>query len=227
MSSILITGVTGNLGSAVATRFLKDNYEVFGIARKNDRLRFSGSSFHFIAADLGDEDAGRQAVETAIKAAGHLDVAVLTAGGFAAGDIHRMNRQQLREMMQLNVETTLNAARPIFSHMMEQGSGRLFLTGARTGLHMSQAKTAVAYGLSKSLIFHLAEILNAEAKNSNVVVSVIVPSIIDTPQNREAMPEADYSSWVTPESIAETIYYYAGAAADSIREPVIKVYNKA
>ena len=85
----------------------------------------------------------------------------------------------------------------------------------------------VAYGLAKSLIFRLAELMNAEAKGSNVVTSVVVPSTIDTPQNRSAMPDASFDTWVKPEAIAELIHFHCTDAAATLREPVIKVYNNA
>ncbi|MEO5945606.1 MAG: hypothetical protein ABIP79_02230, partial [Chitinophagaceae bacterium] len=62
------------------------------------------------------------------------------------------------------------------------------------------------YGLSKSLIFRLAELLNEEAKNTDVITCVVIPSTIDTPQNRKSMPDADFSKWVTPEKLADLIY---------------------
>jgi NAD(P)-dependent dehydrogenase (short-subunit alcohol dehydrogenase family) len=109
--------------------------------------------------------------------------------------------------------------------MMKQGSGRIFLIGSRQGLNILKGKGALAYSLSKSLLFRLAELLNAEAKGKNVVVSVIVPSTIDTPQNRESMPDADFSSWVTASQIADIIYFYSSGESSAIREPVIKVYG--
>jgi NAD(P)-dependent dehydrogenase (short-subunit alcohol dehydrogenase family) len=84
----------------------------------------------------------------------------------------------------------------------------------------------VAYGLAKSLNFRLAELMNEEAKGTNVVSSVIVPSTIDTPQNRKSMPDADFSKWVRPESIAEVIYFYCIEEAKDIRESVIKIYGR-
>ena len=77
------------------------------------------------------------------------------------------------------------------------------MIGSRPGANMKNSKGMVAYGLGKSLIFHLAELMNEEAKGTNVVTNVIVPSTIDTPQNREAMPHADFNKWVTPEAIAD------------------------
>jgi NAD(P)-dependent dehydrogenase (short-subunit alcohol dehydrogenase family) len=126
----------------------------------------------------------------------------------------------------LNFQTAYNIARPVFLQMMKQGSGRIFLIGSRQGLNILKGKGALAYSLSKSLLFRLAELLNAEAKGKNVVVSVIVPSTIDTPQNRESMPDADFSSWVTASQIADIIYFYSSGESSAIREPVIKVYGK-
>jgi NAD(P)-dependent dehydrogenase (short-subunit alcohol dehydrogenase family) len=109
--------------------------------------------------------------------------------------------------------------------MMKQGYGRIFMIGSRPGLDMKSSKGMIAYGLSKSLIFRLAELMNDEAKGKNVVSSVIVPSTIDTPQNRKAMPESDPAKWVKAEEIAEIISFYCSEKGAILREPVIKVYG--
>jgi NAD(P)-dependent dehydrogenase (short-subunit alcohol dehydrogenase family) len=111
--------------------------------------------------------------------------------------------------------------------MLLQGSGRIFLIGSKPGLSMKNSKGMVAYGLAKSLIFQLAELMNEEAKGTNVVTSVIVPSTIDTQQNRQSMPDADFSKWVKPEAIADAIYFHCSPAAASLREPIVKVYGNA
>jgi len=85
----------------------------------------------------------------------------------------------------------------------------------------------VAYGLAKSLLFRLTEMMNIEAKGKNIVASIVVPSTIDTPQNRESMPKADFNSWVSPEAIASIIYFHCTEEAAALRETVIKVYNNA
>jgi short-subunit dehydrogenase len=77
-----------------------------------------------------------------------------------------------------------------------------------------------------SLLFHLAEILNEEAKGTNVVTAVVVPSTIDTQANRNAMPNADASKWVKPEQIAQAIEFIISHAGTALREPVLKVYNE-
>jgi NAD(P)-dependent dehydrogenase (short-subunit alcohol dehydrogenase family) len=111
--------------------------------------------------------------------------------------------------------------------MMKQNSGNIFLIGSRPGLNAAAGKGMVAYGLGKSLIFRLAELMNDEAKGHNVTTSVVVPGTIDTPQNRKAMPDANFSNWVKPEAIADAIYFYCSDKASAIREPVIKLYGNA
>ena len=118
-------------------------------------------------------------------------------------------------------------ARPVFLHMLEKKEGMIFLVGSRTGIDMRNSKGMTAYGLSKSLIFRLAELMNEEAKGTNVVTAVIAPSTIDTPQNREAMPKADFTKWVKAETIADLIFLHTTSTASVLREPVIKVYGNA
>ena len=125
----------------------------------------------------------------------------------------------------LNFETAYNVARPTFLQMLKQNSGRIFIIGSKPGLDARNGKGMVAYGLAKSLIFRLAELMNDEAKGKNVVTSVIVPSTIDTPQNRKAMPDANFENWVKADAIANVIYWHCTDEALVVREPVIKVYN--
>jgi NAD(P)-dependent dehydrogenase (short-subunit alcohol dehydrogenase family) len=127
----------------------------------------------------------------------------------------------------LNFETTYNVARPVFVRMMEKGRGRIFIIGSKPGLDSKNGKGMIAYTLTKSLIFRLAELMNDEAKGKNIVTTVIVPSTIDTPQNRQSMPDAKHDTWVRPEQIADVILFYCDEASSVVREPIIKVYNNA
>ena len=141
------------------------------------------------------------------------------------GKIADTNTTDIQKQYKLNFETAYNTARPVFVQMMKQNSGRIFMIGSKPGLSAANSKGMVAYGLAKSLIFRLAGLMNDEAKGSNVVTNVIVPSTIDTTQNRESMPDAKFDNWVKPKAIADIIYFYCTDAASVIREPVIKVYN--
>lgn len=228
MKNVLVSGASGHLGQAVIQHFLQEGNQVAGIAGSNKGLPFSGDPlYHHYQADLRDETAAADVVARLISQWQRIDVAVLTAGGYTGGTLAGTSSASVHEQLQLNFDTAYNLARLLWLQMMKQGYGRLFLIGSRPGLNMAQAHGSLAYGLSKSLLFRLAEVLNHDAGTANVVTSVVVPSTIDTPPNREAMPEADFNKWVKPGAIAALIAYHSSEAADALRAPIIKVYNAA
>lgn len=226
MKTALVTGASGNLGQAVIKKFIEEGYKVVGTVIPNDPAQpdFPSAQFEKIVVDLLNEDDAHKAIDSIISTYGCVDAVVLTVGGFAMGHIRDTSTADILKQYKLNFETAYNMARPAFLQMIKQNRGRLFLIGSRPGLDASNSAGMVAYGLAKSLIFRLAELMNDEGKGHNVVASVVIPSTIDTPQNRKAMPAADFNNWVKAEEIANTIYYYCSDEAKSIREPVIKLY---
>lgn len=227
MKIAIVTGASGNLGQAVVKKFIDEGYKVIGTIIPNDPvpLNFPHDKFEKIAVDLMNEDDSANFIASVISKYGSVDAAVLTIGGFAMGSVAETRTGDIAKQYKLNFETTYNVARPIFVQMLKQNSGRIFIVGSRAGLDAKSGKGMVAYGLGKSLIFRLAELMNDEAKGTNVVTSVVVPSTIDTPQNRKSMPDADPAKWVKPYAIAEVVYFYCTDAASALREPLIKVYN--
>ena len=227
--TILITGANGNLGAATVKQFLDKDYKVIAVDHSGTHLGFAAKNdnFELKAVDAADETAVTAFVEEAIEMYGRIDGAMLLVGGFAMGDIDATDAKALRNMMAVNFETAYFFARPLFRHMMEQGYGRIAFMGARPALRPEQGKNAIAYALSKTLLFELAQILNAEAKGKNVVVSVIAPSTIDTPINRQSMPDADPNNWVKPADIAALLEFICSKEGDALREPVYKIYNNA
>jgi NAD(P)-dependent dehydrogenase (short-subunit alcohol dehydrogenase family) len=223
----IVTGAAGNLGRAVVTKFIDNQFKVIATVRKKGPAPGAPANLEEAEIDLTDEESCQKFIDQTIVENNSIDVAVLTAGGFTMGNVAVTKTSDIAKQYKLNFETAYNIARPVFTQMLKQNSGRIFLIGSRQGLDVSHAKGVTAYAFSKSLIFRLAEIMNLEAKGKNVVVSVIVPSTIDTPQNRESMPDADSGSWVSPAQIADVIYYYSAKEADILREPVLKVYNNA
>lgn len=227
MKTIIVTGASGNLGQAVVKKFLSDNYNVVGTVIPNDPapMEISDPKFEKAVIDLSNEEAAGKFIDSVILKHGSIDAAVLTVGGFAMGKVVDTKTSDILKQYKLNFETAYNTARPVFVQMMKQNAGRIFMIGSKPGSDMRHSKGMVAYGLTKSLIFRLAELMNDEAKNHNVVAGVIVPSTIDTPQNRKSMPDADFSKWVKAEAIAEVISFYCSEEASILREPVIKVYG--
>lgn len=227
MKSAIVTGASGNMGQAVISKFLAEGFHVTGTVIPNDPVALSISNAAFVTstANLMDEVAANTLIEDIVKKQGRIDAAVLTVGGFAMGDIAGTSSADILKQYKLNFETAYHVARPVFAQMMKQGYGRIFMVGSRPGLDMKNSKGMTAYGLAKSLVIRLAELMNEEAKGTNVVTTVVVPSTIDTPQNRKSMPDADFSKWVKPEVIADAIYFYCTGAAAVLREPVLKVYG--
>ena len=225
--TILITGANGNLGAATVRKFLDKGHKVIAVDQSGTHLGFASGhvNFELKSVDAADEGAVGNFVEETVELNGRIDAALLLVGGFAMGDISATDGGALRKLYTLNFETAWNFARPLFRHMLENDYGRLVFMGARTALIPEQGKHALAYALSKSLLFELARLLNASAKGKNVVASVVAPSTIDTPVNRQSMPDADPATWVRPEEIAALMDFICSEEAGALREPVYKIYS--
>ncbi len=229
MKIAIVTGASGNMGQAVVKKFIDEGYFVVGTIIPNDHapMNFPADKFEKIVVDLMNEDDSKKFVESVISKHSCVDVAVLTVGGFAVGKIAETKTSDIAKQYKLNFETAYNVAQPVFNQMMKQNSGRIFIIGSKPGLDAKNSKGMVAYGLAKSLIFRLADLMNGEAKGKNVVTSVVVPSTIDTPVNRKSIPDGNFDNWVKPEAIADVIYWHCTGEANVLREPVLKVYNNA
>ena len=225
MKKIIVTGASGNMGRAIIKKFLAEGYYVIGTVIPDDpaTLDIEDARFEIAIVDLLNEEDAEQFITSVIE---HhtIDTVVLTVGGFAMGKVAETGTADITKQVRLNFETTYNIARPVFAHVIKQGTGRIFMTGSRPGLDAQQGNGMAAYSLGKSLVFRLADLMNIEAKGTNVVTSVVVPSTIDTAQNRHAMPDADFNKWIKAEDIAEVIHYYC-TEKQSPQGTLIKVYN--
>ena len=229
MKVAIVTGASGNMGQAVVKKFINEGYYVIGTIIPNDTvpMDFPTDKFEKVVVDLMNEDDSQKFVDTILKKHDSVDAAILTVGGFAMGKIAETKTADIAKQYKLNFETAYNVAQPVFVQMLKQSSGRIFIIGSKPGLNAKNGKGMVAYGLAKSLIFRLAELMNDEAKGKNVVTGVVVPSTIDTPFNRKSIPDANFDSWVKPEAIADVIYWHCTDEAAVLREPILKVYNNA
>jgi NAD(P)-dependent dehydrogenase (short-subunit alcohol dehydrogenase family) len=227
--TILITGANGGLGAATVKKFLDKGYKVIAVDQSGTHLGFAAAhdNFELRSIDATNEAAVSTFVEEIIELYDNIDGALLLVGGFEMGGVEATDGAALRKMYSLNFETAYFFARPLFTHMLKKGYGRIAFMGARLALKPEQGKVALAYSLTKSLLFHLADLLNATAKGKNVVASVVAPSTIDTPANRQSMPDADFSAWVKAEDIASLLEFICGDEGNALREPVYKIYNNA
>lgn len=229
MKHIIITGATGNLGRATVDKMIADGHHlIVTVMPGNAPVDFRSDRVEVHDLDLTDERSAQNFVDAVADRHGTVDAAILLAGGYAGGGFEETTGIQIRKMISLNFDTAFHIARPAFNRMVTQEhGGRIIFIGARPALRPEDGSKNIAYALSKSMLFKLAEMLNAAGENRGVVSSVIVPSTIDTPANREAMSGADFSRWVKPGEIAETISFLVSAGADSLRQPVIKIYGGA
>lgn len=229
MKTVIITGANGNLGSAVTKTFIDKGYRVVitvtDESKKKEIASHENLEVHVV--NLMHEEESDNFVQQIISTHGKIDAGLLLVGGFAMGSIAKTSTGDIHAQIDLNFNTAYNVARPLFVHMMEKGSGRLVFIGSRPALEASAGKNMIAYGLSKSLLFKLAEFINAEAKGKNVVASVVAPSTLDTEINRKSMPNANPENWVKPAALGEILEFLVSDQSGPVRETVLKVYNNA
>jgi NAD(P)-dependent dehydrogenase (short-subunit alcohol dehydrogenase family) len=229
MKNIIITGATGNLGVATVKKILDSGYRVIAIDSHTKPPDFGVDKerFEFASVNLTNEKETADFIGGLILKYGKIDGAIMLVGGFTAGNMEVTDGEGLDKMFSLNFKTAYFTARPLMGHMKKNKYGRLVFIGARPALLAGQGKDLVAYALSKSLLFKLADFINQDTKGENIVATVVVPSTIDTQVNRQSMPGIDPDNWVKPEALADILEFILSDKASALRETVLKVYNNA
>jgi len=218
----LITGAAGNLGRAVAGAFASQGASLILMDRQNEHLQsaYGGESEdrRFALADLRDA----QSVGRALPAGTRIDVLCNIAGGFRMGQaVHETTDDTWELMLGLNARSVVNCARAVVPGMLAAGNGKIVNVAALAGL--SGKANMGAYVASKSAVIRLTESMSAELRDKGINVNCILPSIIDTPQNRKDMPKADPRRWVAPEALADVVLFLASDAARAIHGAAIPV----
>lgn len=155
-----------------------------------------------------------------------LDALVHVLGGFEGGDpVARMEASVWDRMLQLNLNAAFHMFRAALPGMLDAGHGRILAVGSRTAVEPAAGLSA--YGVSKAGLVALIRTIALEVKNQGVTANVVLPSVIDTPANRKAMPKADFAKWVRPESIAKLLVWLASEEAADVNGAVIPIYGKA
>jgi NAD(P)-dependent dehydrogenase (short-subunit alcohol dehydrogenase family) len=224
--TVLITGAAGNLGHAVAAAFAEAGANLVLIDLKDDALKSvatkGASGVLAQRADLADPASIAAAVDAAIKRFGRIDALCNLAGGFQMGEkVHEMPADKWDFMMELNAGSVLRMAQAVVPHMLKAGGGRIVNIGANSAL--SGKAEMGAYVASKSAVIRLTETMAAELRGHNINVNCVLPSIIDTPQNRAAMPKADPAKWVAPEALADVLLFLCSPAVRAIHGAAIPV----
>jgi len=220
-----VTGGTGGLGAAVTGAFLEDGWRVvvpWVVEHELERVE-RHERLELVRADLFDPAAVRALVDTAGPAVRAL---VNLVGGYAAGGlVHETPVEDFEQMLALNLRPTYLVTQATLPHLVAGGGGAVVCVGARAAL--APFAGAAGYVTAKAAVIAFAQAVAVEYKHDGVRCNAVLPSVIDTPANRVAQPDADYSRWVTPAEIATVIRFLASDASAPTSGAAIPVYGRA
>ncbi len=225
---VIVSGATGNLGKDVVRKLTALGYGLHINVRegKTDAYADNQNVSNYLA-DLSDTEQAGQFVAEAITNAGRIEAGILLAGGFAMAKLTDTSDADIEQMLTMNFRTAFHVVKPLMKHFEATGGGQFIFIGARPALVPEAGTGSFAYALAKGLIFQMADLINAEGKSKNITATVIVPSIIDTPDNRTAMPKSDFSKWISAPDMAEGIAFVLSDTGKKLRQTVLKLYNEA
>ena len=224
--TVMITGAAGNLGRAADAAFAAAGARrvLLDVDRETLVRAFDDEKDDqfLVTADLLSAGDVARAVEAALARFGRIHVLCNLAGGFKMGHpVHETPESTWRLMIGLNIESIINTARAVVPGMLAAGSGKIVNVAAMAGT--SGRAMMAAYSASKSAVIRLTESMAAELGARGVNVNCVMPSILDTPQNRVAMPTADPARWVSPEALAEVLLFLASNRSRAIHGAAIPV----
>ena len=226
MRTVVITGAAGNLGQVVARTFAEAGARLVLVDLKHEALTKAFGADEetrmLAATDLLDQEEVDATVQKAIARFQRLDVLCNIAGGFRMGQaVHETTDATWNFLFDVNVRTLLNMVRAVVPRMLQEGSGKVINVGANS------AQRGLArmgpYCASKSAVIRLTESMAAELREHGINVNCVLPTVIDSPENRASMPDADPSRWVAPADLAQTILFLASPAARAIHGAALPV----
>ncbi|HXS12906.1 MAG TPA: SDR family NAD(P)-dependent oxidoreductase [Acidobacteriaceae bacterium] len=223
----LVAGGTGGLGRAVSLAFLEEGAKVVVPYRSEKefaelRRAAAGRESQLIGrtVDVLDE----AAVAKLVDEIGRIDVLVNTVGGYVGGvELWKLAPADFDRMLNLNLRTGYLLARAVVPGMLKRGSGAVVNVSAKAAV--DHGAGASAYAASKAASLALMDSLAADTRGTGVRVNSVLPSIIDTKANREAMPKAKFDVWPKPEDIATVILFLASDAAKVVHGAAVPVYG--
>jgi NAD(P)-dependent dehydrogenase (short-subunit alcohol dehydrogenase family) len=224
--TVMLTGAAGNLGRAVAEAFAARGANLVLVDRRREGLeRAYGAEDErrlFAPADLLDAQQAERAVQAAVERFARIDVLCNLAGGFRMGAaVHETADADWSFLFDINVRTLLHAVRAAVPRMLAGGGGKIVNVAAfAAGKGAAQMG---AYAAAKSAVIRLTESMAAELRERNINVNCVLPTIIDTPENRAAMPDADRLRWVAPADLAAVIAFLASDAARAVHGAALPV----
>lgn len=201
----IVTGASGGVGRVVVRRFLDEGMKVVGVVRRRpERVEARVEGLVVMEADVTREEDVKRLFADAVKHLGGLDILVNGVGGFIpARPVADLSLEDWESMMRVNLLSVFLCTREALKVMKGTGYGRIVNFSAQTALRPVAGRAP--YAVSKAAVSIFTEIVSKEVRNDGITINAIAPSIIDTDANRKSMPEEDFSKWIPPEKIAETI----------------------
>lgn len=231
-SVALVTGGTGSLGRAVVKAFLEEQAAVISTYRRQSEWQEAQTEWPDVgdrligeSVDVLEASAVEEMVHRAVDRFGRLDVLVNLVGGYAAGRaIAGHPLDDWEKMLQLNLHSCFLCCRAALPIMIDQKFGRIVNISSKGAVEPSAGTGG--YAVSKAAVIALSKVIAVEGAEHGVTCNVLLPSIIDTPANRQAMPKADFSKWVSPDSLAQVIVFLASKESADINGAAIPVYGR-
>jgi len=224
--TIIVTGAAGNLGRAVAAAFARRGGRLVLVEREphepDGATQADAARTLVVAADLRQRDQVQTIVDRALERFGRIDVLCNLAGGFRMGEpVHATSAATWDFLFDVNARSVVHMAAAVVPAMLAAGSGKIVNVAAAAAL--KGGATMGAYSASKAAVVRLTEAMAAELRDRNINVNCVLPTIIDTPQNRAAMPAADPSRWIAPDDLANVIVFLASDEARALHGAAIPV----
>lgn len=221
---VLVTGASGGLGTYVTQAFLDAGATVIGTSRKIQQSDFNNSGFSALPGEISTREGAKVVVDQVVVRFGKLDVLAHTVGGFAGGQsVADTDDATFQRMLDLNLNCAFHILRAAVPPLRQTGAGRIIAIGSRQALEPGAG--VGAYSASKAALVSLIRTVALENKDAGLTANVILPGTMDTLANRKAMPNADFSKWVSPATVAALSTWLAGAGGKDINGAVIPVYG--
>jgi len=209
---VFITGANGGLGSSVTRAFLKQGARVIGASRRIKAAEFPQPNFEAMTIDFDKLDEIKSGVARIVERYGRLDVLVHVVGGFAGGpSIAETSGEMWEQMQNINLNAAFHVFRECIPHLRKSLSGRLIAIGSLAAVQPHA--NLGAYVVSKTALAMLVQTVALENADAALTANVILPGTMDTPVNRKAMPDADFSKWAKTDDVAELVLSLAGEQA--------------
>ena len=230
--TILLTGASGSLGSAVVKKFINQNYNLILIARKTEKisqlvnsLTDNDQNILVLSGDVTSEVSVREFISKGIERFQHIDILINVAGTYLGGKpLYKSDTQIWDDLFNLNAKSFFILTKILVPHMIDNGSGIIINTSSKGALEVSP--NSGLYSASKNVSLKLTQTLAKELVDKNIRINAILPSTIDSRPNRESMPDKDFSKWVKPDSIANVIEFLISDNAKDITGASIPVYGR-